>query len=140
MFSRRSLPRNRAPRTGVAAIEILLLLPVLVILVMAFIQFALHLRATQKVEHAVSVAVRVAARGGDEGQVTAALSSVLGNVIVEKSIIHVASCDSDMSTDSHLIEVKIRVPANLLVPDLLSVIGAGLNGKLLEGRAIAARE
>ncbi len=89
MLPNRPLPPTRARRRGLAAAEMLLVLPIFLLLLTGMIGFADLLIAEQKMDEASGRAARVAALGGSEEQIEEAVRAVLGPDRAKHATIHI---------------------------------------------------
>ena len=78
MLHNHRVPSRRTGRRGVAAFELLLLLPILLLLLAGMVGVADLLIAEQRLDEAAARAGRVAAMGGSREQVEEAIVAVLG--------------------------------------------------------------
>lgn len=68
----------RLRRHGSMSVELLLLLPILLMVLVAFVQFSLSIAATERLSHASQVGARMAAQGGSKIEVENAIRRALG--------------------------------------------------------------
>jgi hypothetical protein len=134
--------RNGKPRTGSLALELLLVLPVFLALLLGMIEFSLLLSARQDVLSASRQGVRVAALGGTETEVRAAVNLVLGPAFASVANIEVTLTDSsgEPILPGEPVQVTVELPADSAAPDLLRFIGFSLEGEAIVGRAVMLKE
>jgi hypothetical protein len=89
----------RRPRRGTIATEALLVLPIFVAIVVAMVGFADLLIAEQKLDEASARAARVAALGGSQKQIEAAVRGVLGPERAERAKVHITPLPADCRHD-----------------------------------------
>jgi len=131
---------DQGVRRGNTSMEVLLLLPIIVILVLALVQFALYFAASQRVDEAASRVGRIAARGGIRTEIDNAARHILGDKAFQAATINTTNAQCRSGCCEDMIEVHISVPARTLVPNLLGFIGIDLTEKKLNGRTIIVRE
>jgi len=143
MLYRRTL---RTRRRGVLALELLLILPILLLLVLAMVQFSLTLYARQQLVAASREACRVAALGGNLGDVEQMVHKVLGGGRIADAEIEMtdetgATVPSGRAVPSgEAIAVWLRLPTAYAVPDLLRFVGYSIRGDELVARTMMRRE
>lgn len=143
MLHRRTL-RNR--RRGVLALELLLVLPLLLILILAMVQFSLTLHARQQLVAASREGCRVAALGGDLGDVERMVRKTLGGGRLGDADIELtdesgAAVPSGQAVPSgEAVAVWLRLPAAYAVPDLLRFAGYSTRNDELVARTVMRRE
>jgi hypothetical protein len=129
-------------RRGSLALELLLLMPVLTGILLAIVEIGMLEFADQQLTAASREGARVAAQGGDEDDVELAVRRYLGRGRLGD--VHV---DVDFK-DRHgrplpsgePIEVRLSLPANHAVPDLLRFVGFSIKDKKLIGRTVMRKE
>jgi Flp pilus assembly protein TadG len=111
---------NRRRIGAVLTTEFLFLLPIVILLMVALVEFVFLINAETKVTLASREGARVAAMGGSTDDVQAAVTNVLGADVVAQSTIDVAYPNNDQTTGNP-VQVTVSAPAKILVP--LLVIG-----------------
>lgn len=116
--------RVRAPRRigALLSVELLFVLPLLVLLLLALVEFVLLINAEAKVSLASQEGARAAALGGSYSDVQAAVTQVLGSDVAIQATINVNYPNGTSSTGDP-VQVVVSLPASLLVPNSLSAIG-----------------
>lgn len=138
--------RPRPQRRGVLALELLFVFPILLVLVLAVVQFGLTLHARQQLLAASREGCRVAAVGGSPEQVTEAVRKCLGAGRLgqaETTISDETGAPVPPGSDvpsGELVQVWVRIPAGFVVPDLLRFIGVSQRNTELVGRTTMRRE
>lgn len=147
MLFRRSLlqPQGR-PRRGILAFELLLVLPILLIVVLAAVQFSLTLYARQQLVAASREGCRVAALGGNLTEVESTIRRTLGNGRMADADIELTDETGNPLTDGMTIPsgnpvaVWLRLPTVHVVPDLLRFIGYSIQTDEMVARTVMRRE
>lgn len=153
MSSRRAIQRNRRctrgpaqRRRGVLAFELLLILPLLLLLILAMVQFSLTLHARQQLVAASREGCRVAALGGDQEAIENTIKRVLGNGRLADAEIDVTDEAGTPITAGQIIptgepiSVWLRLPTVHVVPDLLRFMGYSIRKDELIARTVMRRE
>lgn len=173
-----SIPCKHRVR-GTVALELLLVMPVILVLAMAFIEYALILTCESKLNLAAYAGANVARHGGSEEDVDQAVVAALpahahvSNRTVKIIRLNPPSAQTSQTTASPLwqrtstpsqnstgtvtdsrgtagslvsqvplsaIQVRVEVPANRVVPNMLKYVGFDLAGEKLTGVAVLAKE
>jgi Flp pilus assembly protein TadG len=135
---RQTRKRSCGNRTGaLLSLELLLVLPVLGLVGAGFLEFSLLLMGMQRVQTASSAACRVgplpAGDAADQQQAMhEAAERALGTTGLAASF-EIQSQVGQFAGDPVVVEV--RAPMSAAAPDLLKVIGFGLEGRQLTARA-----
>lgn len=143
MLQRRSNSRNRV---GALVIELLFILPVLFLLILAMVQFSLTLFARQQLVAASREGCRVAALGGDLGEVERSVHRVLGTGRLGDAEIEVTDESGTRIPTGQVIPsgepvaVWLRLPTVHAIPDLLRFIGYSNRDDELIARTVMRRE
>ena len=144
---RRSSPATRrSRRCGYLLFELLLLLPVLLVLVLAAVEFGMLLQARQQLVAASREGGRVAAVGGTHQDVEELTRRVLGSGRLGDAEIQLTFEDGTPLLPGQTVPtgaavaVWIRLPARHAVPDLLRFIGYSLKDDEIVGRTVMRRE
>jgi hypothetical protein len=126
----------------VVAIEALLVLPVLGLIVLGMVELGLLMGLQEQLQAACREGGRVAALGGSEQDVAAAVERHLGGGELSQAQIEtvlryqngkpVASGDP--------VEVWVSIPATAVVPDLLWFVGFSLEKQTLVARTVMRKE
>ncbi|MFL5328171.1 MAG: TadE/TadG family type IV pilus assembly protein [Gemmataceae bacterium] len=127
---------NQRNRRGILAMELLLVLPILLGVLLAMIEFSLLLTARQQVTIAAREAVRQAALGASEEDVNIVIVRVLGPHPYDVTI---DPADLDAQPGDP-ITIVVSVPTNAYVPDLLKFIGFSLRNTRIGCRAVMLKE
>lgn len=77
-MNRRTLTWRSHRRRGVLTLEAVLVLPILILMLLAILQFGILMVVEQTITHAAAVGAREAAKGADVDAVTASVEEVLG--------------------------------------------------------------
>ncbi len=132
--------RNR--RAGSLMIELLFVLPLLLIVVLATVEFSLWLTAQQQVTLASRAGARAAARGGDQNDVQLAVQQVLGPNWSNVAQVNAALTDDNgqpLPSGSPLV-VQVLVPAGNVVPDLLVLAGISIQSEIIASQTVMRKE
>lgn len=146
MQRRLSTGARAGHRSGYLLFELLLLLPVLLVLLLAAVQFGMLLHARQQLTAASREGCRVAAVGGTQEGVTEMARQVLGPGRLGDADIQITLADGTPVTSpadipaGEAVAVWVRLPARHAVPDLLRFIGYSLRDDQIVGRTVMRRE
>ena len=147
MLFRRSLVQVRGrPRRGILAFELLLVLPILLIVVLAAVQFSLTLYARQQLVAASREGCRVAALGGNLSEVESTIRRTLGNGRLADADIELTDetgkplSDGMILPSGESVAVWLRLPTVHVVPDLLRFIGYSIQTDEMVARTLMRRE
>lgn len=138
----RSAVRRRRRAGAVFSVELLLALPIVAACFFAIVEFSLLLSATHKVEAASRSACRVAILPSEdpaesELAVRRAAEWALGKPRLRSA--YRLMCKRGRYTGDPVI-VRIRVPMKAAAPDLLAMIGFGLEGRYLTAETAMRKE
>jgi Flp pilus assembly protein TadG len=136
------LRRVSTGRVASAAMELLLLLPIVLILVFGMIELGMIFAARERLTAACRDGARVAALGGDEREIERAVRRHLGTSALNDALIEMRirnALGRPVPAGAPVL-VEVRAPANLAAPDLLSMIGFSLRNQVIEVRAIMRKE
>jgi Flp pilus assembly protein TadG len=127
--------RNKT-RAGNASVELLMLLPVLIAVIAAGVEFSMLLAVRQQLTAASREGARVAALGGDEQAVKDAVWHTLGsgNTATAEVTVVVPPNSGDPA------EVWIQLSATAAVPDLLRYVGYSIRGETITVRTVMRKE
>jgi hypothetical protein len=129
-------PQRARKRPAILAMELLLVLPILLGVLLAMIEFSLLLTARQQVTIAAREAVRLAALGGSPDDVNIMIVRVLGahpyDVTIDPEDLDAQPGDP--------ITVVVSVPTNTYVPDLLKFMGFSVQNTRIGCRAVMLKE
>lgn len=127
---------------SVLSTELLLVMPIVLALLLAGVQFAATIAVEARLAHASSQGARVAATNGSHKDVVQAVEKVLGNDL--KSHAEICSVLKDTLGNplpsGAPVQVTVKVPAACAVPDLLRFIGYSIRGKILLGSTVMCKE
>jgi hypothetical protein len=138
--------QRRAPkpsrRSGSAAIELLILIPILAAAVLAVVQYGLMIAANQQLEAASAVGARVASQGGGPAEVEHAVKKHLGDGRLRQADVLGKLTDEHgyPLTTGETVVVVVQIPAEKAVPDLLRFIGISIKGQTLSGQTALRKE
>lgn len=138
--------RTRRERRGVLALELLLILPLLLVIILAAVQFSLTLHARQQLVAASREGCRIAALGGDLGEVEKMVRKVLGDGRLGEADVELtdetgAPVPSGLAVPSgEAVAVWLRLPTAYAVPDLLRFVGYSIRKDELVARTVMRRE
>ena len=133
-------PRPRRRRPASLALELLLILPLLIALIAGMVEFSLILTARTTLQGAAVAGARVAALGGDQMAVEAAVRNVLGTGTLSQADITVNPPNPETLPPGAPVEVIVTIPATKVAPDVLRIIGLSLQPLVLEGRSVMIKE
>jgi len=136
----RTLPDPK--RTGTLAIELLFVLPLLLIVVLATVEFSLWLMAQQQVALASREGARAAAQGGDINAVQLAVLQVLGPN--RAGLAQVQAFLTDANGQPLLsgapVTVQVMLPVSAVVPDLLVLAGISIRNEIIASQTVMRKE
>lgn len=129
--------RHRDRRSGLAAMELALVLPILLLLILGLLEFSLLFYARGSIVEASRAGARAATRMGiDFSQIQNEVGLVLSPTLCNGLQVGVEGGES--SGDA--VTVAVRVPMNSACPDLLWPIGYSLQGRYLYAEATMIKE
>lgn len=134
----RPRPNPRNSRRGWSALETLLVLPVLLAVVIALVEFAMIIAAEQRVAEASGLACRTAAVGRSDDDCKEAVKAVLGKRQFESCEIKI-----DRRHDAHLgdvVDVRVDLPVKAAAPCVLRSCGVKLCDDTLIGHTVMKAE
>lgn len=137
---------HRQRRRGILALELLLILPILLLLVLAMVQFSMTLQARQQLVAASREGCRVAAIGGDLGEVERTIRRTLGQGRLLDADIELTdeagkAIEAGQAVPSgESVAVWLRIPTVAVVPDLLRFMGYSIKDDELVARTLMRRE
>jgi Flp pilus assembly protein TadG len=132
-------PRCSSSRPGaIHAVELLLLLPIVLAVLIAMVEYSMILSIDQQLAVASREGARVAAQGGTTVEVEAAARLVLGTGSVGQNTV-VTSQLTDVSGNPVTVQVVIA-DASTVVPNMLRFVGFSINGTPLAGTTVMRRE
>jgi Flp pilus assembly protein TadG len=110
------------------ALELLLVLPLLLTLLFAMIQFSLLLSSRQVMLAASQEGARVAAQGGDAAEVETATRRVLGNGALSQArvVVQVTDSSGNPLPSGDPVTVCVQLNADQAAPNLLRFIGLNI--------------
>ncbi|MGF1582525.1 MAG: TadE/TadG family type IV pilus assembly protein [Gemmataceae bacterium] len=125
-------------RGYVNILELLFVLPFLLLLLLAMVEFSIMLTMQTRLSAAAHEGVREAATGGSPRQVRRVVRRVLGTNHTRHARVRISPEYNDQAPliPGEPVEVRVVVKAKSVVPDLLSVVGFSLRGKQFIGQAV----
>lgn len=126
-------PRRHSSRRASASLELLLILPLLILIVAAVVEFAQLASGDQLVADAAARGARIAARGGDDTAVKETVAAALGDPLASRAEVIVERADGRAT-------VQVVLPAQSVAIDVLQPIGIGLADEKVSGRAVMVIE
>ncbi len=137
-------PYNRCVRRpgSLLASELLMVLPLLLAVVFATIEFSTLLLVRQQLQTASREGARVAALGGDATQVQLAVSQFLGTGALANAQVDSVLTDSQgMPLPSGAaVSVTVSLPTAQVVPDLLAPFGFTLGNDVTIAQTVMRKE
>ncbi|HMP17952.1 MAG TPA: TadE/TadG family type IV pilus assembly protein [Gemmatales bacterium] len=129
-------------RRGILVLELLFILPILLLLTLAMVQFSLTLHARQQLVAASREGCRVAALGGDLGEVERTVGQGrLAEADIEITDEQGSTIPSGQAVPSgEAVAVWLRLPTAHAVPDLLRFMGYSIRDDELVARTLMRRE
>jgi Flp pilus assembly protein TadG len=141
--SMRNGRRDACPgRRGVLALELLFVFPVILVVLLATVEFSMMLIAEQQLLIASREGARVAAQGGGLTDIQTAVQTFLGNGNLSQASISAILTDQSGAVipSGSPVAVSVRIPATKAVPDLLAFVGVTINGQTLIGTTAMRKE
>jgi Flp pilus assembly protein TadG len=134
---------GRGPaRGGTAAIELLLVLPLLLVIILAMVQFGMLLAAQQQLQLASREGARVAALGGNQADVEYAARLVLGQGTLSQATITTVLTDTNgvPLPSGAAVVVAVSLSTKAAVPNFVKWSGLVLAGEIISGRTVLRKE
>ena len=118
--------------------ELILVLPIVLGLVFAVIEFGMLWSTNQRVKEAATAGCRTATfRGADLTAVRRAVEQTLNR----RDLVATYTIDvRNAAPDAHEVAVTVKVPMKAAAPDLLSFIGFGLRDREMSAQAVMRKE
>ena len=144
-----NLTRSSTRRSGVLTVELLLAIPILLVLLLATLQFAMLLLSDQAISAAASIGAREAAL---PSATTTRVETVVNEVLdgwrffpdLEPIEIRVNGfvAAPETANTGDIVSVKVRVASNAAAPDLLEIFGSeySIAAKELCHQGVARKE
>jgi hypothetical protein len=110
-------------RRGSLTVELVLVLPILVLLLLAMIQFSLMLTARQQLLSASREGARMGARGGSAADIECAARRVLGDGSLAQADVQSQRAPEQPGAPvggSECVQVMVHIPIGAAVPNFLS--------------------
>jgi Flp pilus assembly protein TadG len=129
-------------RRGSLAIEMLIVLPVLLAIMLGMVEFSMLLVSRQELLTASREGARVAAIGGSQDDVEAAVRQFLGTGSLSQATITTVLTDNQGQPlpSGSPVAVTVSLPANQAAPDLLVFIGFSLRDETLVAQTVMRKE
>lgn len=142
LAERISRPFRKTPRRGSLTVELLLVFPLLLVVLLGTVEFALWLTAEQRVTLASREGARTAARGGTLDDVQQTVHLVLGDTTFQSAEVQAILTDDrgQPQVPGGPVTVVVALPFRVLVPDLLAFTGVSFGGSLLVSQTVMLKE
>lgn len=130
----RRLPNSRNNRLASVTLEAAFVLPILLVVVVALVEFTMLVTAEQRLAEASGVAARTGAVGRSDADMKEAVKAVLGDKQYAAADVRI-----DHRTDPNLgdvVEVRIELPTKAAAPSVLRSFGVKLSDDTLVGRTL----
>jgi hypothetical protein len=132
--------RPIARRQGVLlSTELLLLLPILLIFFVAIVEITFLIVIEARLASAAREGVRVAARGGDSGDIEAAIALIFGDPS-KSQVTFTVNFPNGTNNTGDPVQVIVMAPATAYVPNYLACVGYDLTGQTLTAQAVMTIE
>jgi Flp pilus assembly protein TadG len=133
---------SASKRAGYLAIELLFVLPIIVIMVLAMVEFSMILVARQQLTAASREGARVAAIGGTTADIDNAVHTYLGTgSLAAAQVVPVITDDMNNPLPSGApVQVTVQIPTAQVVPNLLAPIGFSIANDVLVAQTIMRKE
>lgn len=125
-------------RPASVSLEALLVIPILLVVVLALVEFGMVIAAEQKVAEASGLACRTAAVGRSDDDCKEAVKAVLGKKQYEACKVKI-----DRRRDDHLgdvVDVRVDLPVKAAAPCVLHSCGIKWCDEMLIGRTVMKAE
>ena len=136
-------PYGAGSRKGaLLSVELLFVLPILLGLILAMVEFSLLFSARQQVKTASQLACRVGTMpGSDPVQIERAVRQAAAKGLIRCSLVksYELKFEPGRNTGDPVV-VDVRVPMRAAAPNLLAMIGYDLNGRHLRSRTVMRKE
>lgn len=120
------------------SMELVFVLPILLGLLLAIVEFGMLWSANQRVKQAANAAARVATFPGTN---TAAVTQAAALALDKKPLVESMQCAvAGGAYSGDMVAVRISVPMRAAAPDLLSFLGFSLNNRYLLAETIMRKE
>jgi TadE-like protein len=119
--------------------ELLLLLPILLIFFVAVVEITFLIVIEARLASAAREGARVAARGGDSGDIEAAIALIFGDPS-KSQVTFIVNFPNGTNNTGDPVQVIVLVPATLYVPNYLACFGFDLTGQTLTAQAVMTIE
>jgi Flp pilus assembly protein TadG len=137
---RDSSRRDGSRREGaLLSTELLLLLPILLIFLLALVEITFLIVIEARLASAAREGVRVAARGGDSGDIEAAIALIFGNPATSQ-VTFTVTFPSGTDNTGDPVQVVVSTPATAYVPNYLAAVCFDLTGVTLSAQAVMTIE
>jgi Flp pilus assembly protein TadG len=128
-------------RRGSLTLELLLVLPILLLVLLAIIEFSIWAVAQQQLLTASREGARVAALGGSRDDVEQAVRVFLGGKFDNATIDAVLTDDQGQPVAAgQPVQVVVSLPATDAVPDLLPLAGFSIRGQSISAGTVMRKE
>jgi len=137
---RGSVPSRK--RSATLVVELLFVLPVLLIVMLATVEFSLWLTAQQQVTLASREGARTAAQGGSINDVQQTVQLVLGPNWASAAQVLATLNDSDGNPlpSGAPVTVLVTLPVGTVVPDLLVLAGFSIRNEIIASQTVMRKE
>jgi len=127
-----AVPRRRRRVGAILSVELMLVLPILLIGFLALLEISLLLVGEAKLAAASREGARVAAMGGNDGDVLGAVSNVLGpNLSTQVDLTKLVTYPLSTWNTGDPVQVAVCVQGNALAPNFLAGLGFDLSKKTI---------
>lgn len=130
------------PRRGGLAVELLFVLPILLVVLLGTVEFALWLAAQEQVALASREGARAAATGATLPEIEAVVTQVLGErrFAVTQLSAEIVDPLGQPIVPGEPVAVTVQLPARAVVPDLLVFVGWSIRNESLVSRTVLRKE
>jgi Flp pilus assembly protein TadG len=120
----------------------LLVLPLLLVVLLGTVEFALWLAGQQQTTLASREGARVAATGGSADDVNAAVGLVLGPARLQQATVTstLTNSSGNPAQPGDPVSVQVQLPATAVAPDLLIFVGLSIGDKFLVSQTVMRKE
>jgi hypothetical protein len=130
---------DRRRQGALLSTELLLLLPILLIFFVGVVEITFLIVIEARLAAAAREGDRVAARGGDSGDIEAAIALIFGDPS-KSQVTFTVNFPNGTANTGDPVQVIVMTPATVYVPNYLASVGFDLTGQTLTAQAVMTIE
>lgn len=129
-------------RKGIISLELLMVLPILLIIILAMVEFSMIFVARQQLTAASREGARVASIGGSAIEIENAVKVFLGTGTLSQATVTSVITDTKGNPlpSGEPVQVVVSLPTSLAVPNLLAPFGFSIANDIIHARTIMRKE